>query len=178
MMTIEGLDTLHFECVPSATSNSLQDKEVTAVLIALGSNHQADSHLPQVIEQLAVFGDITVSTPFQNPDFTATAMQSKPDYVNQCVYLCLHQAITLGHLQQLLKSIEGQCGRNRSTEAQQTVKRVTMDIDILLVRLNSNSLSIKCVFNLSNGWIILSDRYPFKIHETLGIRELSSHQMQ
>ena len=157
-------------CEPEA----LIAKPVTAVLLALGSNHDADIHLPRVRESLAALGKIQLSTAFQNPDFTSTEVQPKPDYTNQCVHILLMSPMTLQQLQQIFKQFECDCNRQRLTEAQTLIKKVTMDIDILLIGLNeNNSLSKKEVFERSN-WIIMADRYPFKAHERAGLEELIS----
>ncbi len=157
-------------CEPEA----LIAKPVTAVLLALGSNHDADIHLPRVRENLAALGEIQLSTAFQNPDFTSTEVQPKPDYTNQCVHILLMSPMTLQQLQQIFKQFECDCNRQRLTEAQTLIKKVTMDIDILLIGLNeNNSLSKKEVFERSN-WIIMADRYPFKAHERAGLEELTT----
>ncbi len=179
MMTTKDLDRLaglNLDSLPRAAPKTLFDKPVGAVLIALGSNYQAKRHLIEVREKLALLGTMRLSKPFQNPDFTATAAQPKPDYVNQCVYLCLNQAMTLGYIQQIFKSFESSCGRNRLKEPQQVIKKVTMDIDILLVHLQ---LSSKEDLNSPSGWTVskwtvMADRYPFKAHEILGVEELAS----
>jgi len=81
-------------------------------------------------------------------------------------------------LQQTFKNFESECDRQRLTEAQTSIKQVTMDIDILLIKLddNQNSLSrnttSKKTAKSLNQWIIMADRYPFKTHERAGIEEL------
>ena len=157
-----NLDDLK-KCVPEP----LQTHSVTAVLLALGSNYQAEKYLPRVREKLAVLGEIQLSMAFQNPDFTATSELPKPDYTNQCVYLTLTSAMTLQQLQQTFKKFESDCGRQRSSESiKNPIKIVTMDIDILLIKLDDKQNS------LSKEWIIMADRYPFKAHERAGIEEL------
>ena len=156
-------------CKPEA----LPAQPVTAVLLALGSNHDADIHLPRVRENLAALGKIELSTAFKNPDFTATLELPKPDYINQCVHVLLTSSVTLQQLQQIFKQFECDCHRQRLTETQAPIKKVTMDIDILLIRsaLNKNSLS-KNSNTEQSKWIIMADRYPFKAHERAGIEEL------
>ena len=156
-------------CQPEA----LQDQLVTAVLLALGSNHDADTHLPRVRESLAALGEIQLSTAFQNPDFTSTEAQPKPDYTNQCVHILLTSPMTLQQLQQIFKQFECDCNRQRLTETQAPIKKVTMDIDILLIQsaIDRNSLSKNNNIKQSK-WIIMADRYPFKAHERAGIEEL------
>lgn len=153
------------------TSEQLQAQAVIAVVLALGSNHQAEQHLATIRKNLAELGDTKLSSAFQNPDFTATPNQPKPDYINQCVYLELTSSMTLRELQQIFKQLEYDCHRQRQVEKtaikqviidQVTIDQITMDIDILLVRLSG-----------SHEWIVMADRYPFKAHELVGVVELA-----
>lgn len=166
-MTHRALADLNLEDLKQCAPEQLQTHSVSAVLLALGSNYQADKYLPRAREQLAALGEIQLSTVFQNPDFTATPELLKPDYTNQCVYLTLTSAMTLQQLQQTFKKIESDCGRQRCSESiKDPIKIVTMDIDILLIKLDDKENS------LSKKWIIMADRYPFKAHERAGVEEL------
>lgn len=169
----KNLADLSLETLKKQTPELLQTQSVTAVLLALGSNYQAEHYLPLVRKDLAALGEIQLSTAFENPDFTSTEAQPKPDYTNQCVYLRLVEPMTLQQLQQVFKNLEGDCHRQRLTEAQTPIKKVTMDIDILLIEtfINKNSLSSNKNFEESN-WIVMADRYPFKAHERAGVEEL------
>ncbi len=174
----KNLADLSLETLKKQTPELLQTQSVTAVLLALGSNYQAEHYLPLVRKDLAALGGIQLSTAFENPDFTSTEAQPKPDYTNQCVYLRLGEPMTLQQLQQVFKDLEGDCHRQRLTEAQTPIKKVTMDIDILLIETllievvsDENSLSKNKDFEESN-WIVMADRYPFKAHERAGIEEL------
>ncbi|MEC5210562.1 2-amino-4-hydroxy-6-hydroxymethyldihydropteridine diphosphokinase [Psychrobacter sp. PL15] len=172
-----GLDVTKLKkCAPEP----LQSQFVTALVLALGSNHHAEHYLARVREDLAVLGETNYSIAFQNPDFTATLEQPKPDYTNQCVYLALTSPTSLQQLQQIFKQFEGDCGRLRPLsrlthtknkylpEAESgPIRQVTMDIDILLVKLSGQSDQD------NNEWIIMADRYPFKAHENTGIVELT-----
>lgn len=161
------------KCAP----DELQMQSVTAVLLALGSNYQAEYYLARVRDNLATLGQSQLSTAFQNPDFTATSEHPKPDYVNQCAYLKLKLPMSLQQLQQTFKQFESDCDRCRllssadlinkdKPQAEQiAVKKVTMDIDILLIKLNAK--------NNSGQWIVMADRYPFKAHESAGVIELA-----
>ena len=166
----KNLANLNLDDLKKYAPEQLQTHSVRALLLALGSNYQAEKHLARVRETLADLGEIQLSTAFQNPDFTATPELPKPDYTNQCVYLALTSAMTLQQLQQTFKKFESDCKRQRLTEAQTSIKRpieiVTMDIDILLIKLDDKQNS------LSKKWIIMADRYPFKAHERAGIEEL------
>ena len=174
----KNLADLSLETLKKQTPEQLQTQSVTAVLLALGSNYQAKHYLPLVRKDLAALGGIQLSTAFENPDFTSTEAQPKPDYTNQCVYLRLVEPMTLQQLQQVFKDLEGDCHRQRLTEAQTPIKKVTMDIDILLIETllievvsDKNSLSSNKEFEESN-WIVMADRYPFKAHERAGVEEL------
>ena len=174
----KNLADLSLETLKKQTPEQLQTQSVTAVLLALGSNYQSEHYLPLVRKDLAALGEIQLSTAFENPDFTSTEAQPKPDYTNQCVYLRLTKPVTLQQLQQVFKDLEGDCHRQRLTEAQTPIKKVTMDIDILLIETpliegvsDENSLSKNKDFEESN-WIVMADRYPFKAHERAGVEEL------
>lgn len=177
----KNLANLNLEGLKNCAPEQLQTYSVTALLLALGSNYQAEKHLARVRETLADLGEIQLSTAFQNPDFTATPELPKPDYTNQCVYLALTSAMTLQQLQQTFKKFESDCKRQRLTEAQTSIKRpietVTMDIDILLIEtaFNKNSLSKKEISKSPKQWVIMADRYPFKAHERAGVEELISN---
>lgn len=164
-----NIGTLNIETLKKYAPEALQTRSVTAVLLALGSNYQVEKYLPRVRETLAVLGDIELSTAFQNPDFTATKAQSKPDYTNQCVYLSLIHSMTLNELQHIFKQFEEDCDRQRLAKSN-GVRQVTMDIDILLIKLAKEKSS------LSNEsmpqWVVMKDRCPFKTHERAGIDEL------
>lgn len=164
---LAGLDT---DTLEKYAPEKLQAHLVTAVLLALGSNYHAEKYLALVRKRLSALGEIQLSTAFQNPDFTAISDLPKPDYTNQCVYLSLKSPMTVQQLQQTFKQFECECHRQRLTESSISIKQVTMDIDVLLVNLytKENSLSKKCI----SKWIIMSDRYPFKEHEKVGVEEL------
>ncbi|MGP9543828.1 2-amino-4-hydroxy-6-hydroxymethyldihydropteridine diphosphokinase [Psychrobacter sp. AOP7-B1-25] len=158
------------QCVPE----TVQTQPVVEVVLALGSNYQAEKYLPLARKSLAALGKMRLSTAFQNPDFTATLVQPKPDYSNQCVHLTLNTPMSLQQLQQTFKTLEGDCNRCRQTEPNQ-VRRVTMDIDILMIRLanTENSLSDNIISKPMSDWVVMADRYPFKEHEKAGIEELT-----
>ena len=146
---------------------------VVEVVLALGSNYQADKYLPLARQRLAALGEVRLSTAFQNPDFTATLEQPKPDYTNQCVHLGLTTPVSLQQLQQTFRTLEGDCHRCRQTKPNQ-VRQVTMDIDILMIKLVTieNSLSKESISKSMSDWIVMADRYPFKAHEEAGVKEL------
>ena len=170
-MTNQNLVDVIIDELERFAFKALQQQTVSAVLLALGSNSAADRYLPLMRHRLKKLGDIKLSTAFQNPDFTATTEQPKPDYTNQCVYLRLKKPVTLSELQRLFRTFEAECGRARFTDVQPSLRLVTMDIDILLIETarHKNSLSNF----IESKWVIIADRYPFKVHEITGINELA-----
>lgn len=174
-ITLTGLNLERLNVCPPET---LQLHFITAAVVALGSNHQAEKHLLQVREWLAALGQVQLSKAFKNPDFIATADLPKPDYTNQCVHIELTSPMTLEQLQQTFKAIEGKCNRQRLTKLTTSITTVTMDIDILLIQtvFDKNSLSKDIETNRKRSdWIIMANRYPFKAHDQAGIEELISY---
>ena len=165
---------LNLEMLTQCAPETVQAHPVVELVLALGSNYQADKYLPLARQRLAALGEVRLSTAFQNTDFTATTQLPKPDYTNQCVHLTLTTPISLQQLQQIFKNLEGDCHRCRQTKPNQ-VRQVTMDIDILMIKMadKENSLSEKSTSKLMPNWIVMADRYPFKAHEEAGIRELT-----
>lgn len=159
-MMHKGLLNLDVLKLSKGEPETLQAHAVVAIVLALGSNYQAAHYLPQVHQQLATLGKITLSSALQNPDFTSTLQQPKPDYINQCVYLLLTVPMTLQQLQHTFKAFEKDCHRCRQTPPT-AIRQVTMDIDILLIK------SVD-----TDKWIVMADRYPFKAHESAGITAL------
>ncbi|WP_227677737.1 2-amino-4-hydroxy-6-hydroxymethyldihydropteridine diphosphokinase [Psychrobacter frigidicola] len=153
---------MNLETLRKIAPERLQQQPVLAVLLALGSNYQAEYYLSRVREDLQELGKVQLSTAFKNPDFTATVETSKPDYTNQCVYLNLNSVMTLQQLQQSFESFESDCHRCRQTPPT-AIRQVTMDIDILLIKLA-----------YIDEWIVMANRYPFKAHESAGIMELAA----
>lgn len=156
----ESSEKLDIASLKRCSAELLHTQVLTAVVIALGSNYQANYHLPNALTYLATLGETQISTPFTNPDFTTTAHQPKPDYVNQCVSLSLTSPITLQQLQWMFKQFENECDRQRISDSS-SIEKVTMDIDILLIKLQVDS-----------EWTIMAERYPFKAHERAGLIEL------
>ncbi len=164
---------LNLATLTKCSPEMVQAQSVAEIVLALGSNYQAEKYLPLARRHLSALGEVRLSTAFQNPDFTATTQLPKPDYTNQCVHLALTTPMSLAQLQHTFKVLEGDCNRCRQTEANQ-VRLVTMDIDILLIKLaeKENSLSKESISEPMPDWVIMADRYPFKAHENAGINEL------
>ena len=177
-----GVDALNASPFVIAETAINQDAQVDLVLLAIGSNEQADYHLAQAREQLAKLGKMIVSAPLVNPDFTATPDAPKPDYTNQCVYIELNKGLSFLELNDYFAAIETLCERQRvldtgslaeealhknsaantaTTLANPPVKLVSMDIDILGFRQSADE-----------EWRLIQRRLPLKDHENIGLREL------
>lgn len=142
-------------CDPSAMAQQLVD----GAILALGSNHDSGRYFDIAHQELLRLGKICASNLLVNPDFTSTQANPKPDYTNQAMVLILAQPLPLSKLEQKLKAIEKCCNRCREPKNPQNL--VTMDIDILLVKIA-----------VTPSWIILANRYPLKTHELCGLAEL------
>ncbi|MES1964822.1 2-amino-4-hydroxy-6-hydroxymethyldihydropteridine diphosphokinase [Psychrobacter sp. AH5] len=173
-MSNKNLADLQLESLARLPFAQLQGQTISAVLLALGSNYQADYYLPHVRERLAELGQIALSSALKNPDITATAEQPKPDYINQSVYLALSKGMTLAQLQMFCKNLEDECARERAQKSKISSKpvaiaRVSMDIDILMVKLKDQANSLS---NNKNKWVIVAERLPLAEHERVGLKEL------
>lgn len=177
-----GVDALNAPPFIIAETAISQEAQLESVLLAIGSNEQADYHLVQAREQLAKLGKMLVSAPLVNPDFTATPDAPKPDYTNQCVYIELDKGLSFLELSEYFAAIETLCERQRvlksgslaentvhknraantaTTLANPPVKLVSMDIDILGFRPSADE-----------EWRLIQRRLPLKEHESIGLQEL------
>lgn len=95
-----------------------------SVILVLGSNHNADLHIPRAIELLGRgMADIAISTPLRNPAIGI----SSPDFTN-----CVMQATTnMDWLTfvSFVKETERLTGR---TDEDKKCNLISVDIDILL----------------------------------------------
>ncbi len=122
------------------------------LLIALGSNYQAEVFLNFAQQQLTTFGKSQFSSVFINPDYRNP---NNPQYSNQCAIISLEKSQSLAKIIRQLKLLEIACQRQKNQPL------VTLDIDVLAIKTEQNSY-----------WQIIEKRYPFKIHEIIGINEL------
>lgn len=130
--SVKTIDTANWQ---RHSPDQLQSQWLAVVILALGSNYRAEHYLARVHQLIASMGSVQLSTAFQNPDFTATPERSKPDYTNQCVCLHLSRPMRLSTLQQTLKRFEVNCDRQHySRHAPTDIRKVSMDIDILMIK--------------------------------------------
>jgi len=158
---ISTLDAKNWSSLPQCSAQAVAHQKVSAVILALGSNHDAKRYFDLTHQQLTKLGTVYSSSLLLNPDFTSTKTHPKPDYTNQCVYLALATALPFFELQEKLKKIEKDCNRKRSDNC--AIALVTMDIDLLLIKKQAQQ-----------SWCMLANRYPFKAHELIGLAELDT----
>lgn len=128
------------------------------LLIALGSNYQAEIFLNFARQQLATFGKGQFSSVFINPDYRNP---NNPQYSNQCAIIFIEKKQLLAKIIQQLKLLEITCQRQKNQPL------VTLDIDVLAIKIEK-----------SPHWQIIDKRYPFKPHEMIGINELFASTYQ
>lgn len=136
-------------------------RKVKQLLLVLGSNSQAEENLIYANEVLSKLGKVTLSSNYINIDYTATDNHARPMYNNQCAIIQLTEVMMLEDFVRLIKQVEQDCGRKHNTDA------VSLDIDVLAVELQD--IPTKTSFG---AWQIISERYPFKEHELVGITEV------
>ena len=185
---------------PITLAKLLQQQSMMSVaLLSLGSNHKAEMYLAYARDAFAKLGQICCSLAFENPDFTATAQQPKPDYTNQCVLLTLLTPMSTATFITKMAQIEKDCLRQRdlspksatpseverSTHATIStnvpIESITVPIDSITssaktspakqVTLDIDILAIQPV--QQDVWYRLIERYQFKAHEIVGIQALN-----
>ena len=123
---------------------------ITQYIIALGSNFNSELAFEIATQELYTLGDMVMSSKIIGKDFTG---KTDRIYHNAVVFLRLFHLLDYDELNDILKNIEKQCGRNEDK------MRVPMDLDILAF--------------YENDWQILSKRLPFKEHEKKGLSEVA-----
>lgn len=141
-----------------------------AIMLAMGSNHNANDNLAHARMMLKQLGETVFSSLLVNADYTATTAQPKPDYTNQCGIVVPYTPINLHTVNQQLKKFESH--QHRHHACHQRLGRVTIDIDVLAVRLampddRQNHQGINFA-----KWLFIPNRLPLKSHECHGVREL------
>ncbi|MFC0820806.1 2-amino-4-hydroxy-6-hydroxymethyldihydropteridine diphosphokinase [Moraxella marmotae] len=137
---------------------SKNSKDIQAVVLALGSNYQADAAFGVALEQLATLGVICLSDKNVAQDFTG---RSRRLYHNACAYLLLNQATDYQTLNEQCKAIERLCGRDNAKKTAEFDYQVAMDIDILAV--------------YAQGlWKINTARLPLKAHDIAGVAQVAA----
>lgn len=133
---------------------------VTACLLSLASNHQADSHLTQLKHQLQqnlvidlAIEQLWLSDIIISPDSKPTA--NCPIYHNQMALLVFRSPIAYHDLHHLTKQLETLAHRHDFAKP-----IVTLDVDIIAVEI------------VHKDWKALERRLPLASYERQGLQQL------
>lgn len=136
----------------------MSDKQVSEIVIALGSNHDAEAAFACATDALSQLGKVMMSDIISGRDFTG---RSKRIYHNSCAYIVLTQTVNYTDIEIKLKTIERLCGRDPAKKCAEYDYQVAMDLDILAV----------CV---DGKWQPSSARLPFKNYDLQGLRQVAA----
>lgn len=130
---------------------------VNELVIALGSNHNAQAAFTCAIKALQELGQVMLSEVICGKDFTG---RSQRIYHNACAYILLTKAMQYTDIEQKLKQIERRCGRNPAKKCAEYDYEVVMDLDILAVRFDEE-------------WQMNLARLPLKSHDLSGVEQVA-----
>ena len=108
-------------------------RKMNKILIAIGSNHEAERRMNEVRVLLQdSFGDVVFSPSMQTKDINMEG----PDYINMVAVF--HTSLSYQQVNSLLKKLQSMCGNSEEARSRH---EVAMDLDILafndrLYRLN------------------------------------------
>lgn len=131
---------------------------VNAIVIALGSNHNAKTAFTCAIKSLQALGRVALSQRICGQDFTG---RSQRIYHNTCAYIVLTKTMQYTDIEQTLKQIERHCGRNPTKKCAKYDYEVVIDLDILAVRFDER-------------WQMNLARLPLKNHDIQGIKQVAT----
>lgn len=98
-------------------------RKMNKILIAIGSNHEAEKHLDEVRVLLQdSFSDIVFSPSMQTKDINMEG----PDYLNMVAVF--HTGLSYQQVNSLLKKLQSMCGNSEEARSRH---EVAMDLDIL-----------------------------------------------
>lgn len=161
----------------------LSSDMVDGAVLSLASNVAPDVHLPACRQSLADIGRVTLSAVNQNACQFAdnhapkqhAAVQIAP-YHNQIAVVMLNHAMPYAKLWQLSKQLERDNGRQACTKP-----NVTLDVDILAVRLAAEQISLPPIVlpaaareaAIQRGdWQLLARRLPLASYDRAGLASL------
>lgn len=87
----------------------MTDGQVTHLVIALGSNYQADTAFACAVSKLQKFGEMRLSLLVTGSDFTG---RSQRVYHNAVAHIALTKSMQYTDIETTLKQIEQACGRD------------------------------------------------------------------
>lgn len=129
---------------------------VTACLLSLASNYQADSHLSELksqFQQNLSIENLWLSDIIVSPDNKPT--ENCPIYHNQMALLIVNSPITYSELHHLTKQLETLAHRHDFAKP-----IVTLDVDIIAVEIEHKD------------WKALERRLPLASYEQQGLQQL------
>lgn len=98
-------------------------RKMNKILIAIGSNHEAERRMNEVKVLLQVFfSDIVFSPSMQTKDINMEG----PDYINMVAVF--HTSLSYQQVNSLLKKLQTMCGNSEEARSRH---EVAMDLDIL-----------------------------------------------
>lgn len=124
-------------------------RRVFAVVIMMGSNDNAKMSIKTALKKMSVLGRIKLLKGCISQDHTK---KSSSVYYNQALMLYLKQAMSVKSLNAYLKYIETECGRRSFKNTVQYNYLVTMDLDIMAIK-------------MGNDWQMIAERLPLKAFE-------------
>lgn len=131
---------------------------VNAIVIALGSNHNAKTAFSCAIKSLQALGQVILSQKICGQDFTG---RSQRIYHNACAYIVLTKTMQYTDIEHMLKQIEQHCGRNPTKKCAKYDYEVVIDLDILAARFDER-------------WQMNLARLPLKNHDIQGIKQVAT----
>lgn len=100
-------------------------RKMNKILIAIGSNHEAERRMDEVRVLLQdSFGDIVFSPSIQTKDINMEG----PDFINMVAVF--HTSLSYQQVNTLLKKLQSTCGNSEEARSRH---EVAMDLDILAV---------------------------------------------
>lgn len=135
----------------------MTDGQVTHLVIALGSNYQADTAFACAVSKLQKFGEMRLSLLVTGSDFTG---RSQRVYHNAVAHIALTKSMQYTDIETTLKQIEQACGRDPAKKCAEYDYEVAMDLDILAA-------------SIDGQWQMNPARLPLKGHDMQGVRQVA-----
>lgn len=141
---------------------------VSACLLALASNIEAERHLAACRQALGQCGELVVSPVLINECQKKVDGISVPAYHNQVALLRFNSAISYPSLMSVTKQLEQANGRANSAKP-----LVTLDVDILAVKPSAKALAVDAMWTaIGDDWLALTRRLPLASYDQYGVAHL------
>ncbi|ODS24262.1 hypothetical protein AB835_04330 [Candidatus Endobugula sertula] len=128
------------------------------VVVSLGSNHHSEQNVVIALDALyETFGKLKVASIYNVPPYGSNVNQPQENprhYLNTVVSFC--SDCSVAEVQSVLRQIEAQCGRDRSTDL------VAMDIDFLFYGDQKDGASVPRIDALQCAYVLkpLAEIFP------------------